>query len=285
MKSSGDPAVPPFYLRFRGVRGSIPTPSEGYLGIGGNTPCMQVVCNDDASGQSGDLLIFDAGTGIRALGAEIAARPQAPATIHIFFTHFHWDHLQGLPYFPPLFSPATNLVFHSAHPPEKLRAVLAGQMETPYFPVLFDQVAATLEFRQIGSVPQRFASVTVEAFKLHHPQGSVGYRIVHPRKTAVYATDHEHGDSASDDGLIAMSQGADVLVYDAQYTPAEYKSRHGWGHSTWQEGIHIAKRASAKQLVLFHHDPDRDDEAVRRIEQEARQEFSATLAAFEGLLL
>jgi phosphoribosyl 1,2-cyclic phosphodiesterase len=285
MKSSSDPAVPPFHLRFRGVRGSVPTPSPGYLGIGGNTPCMQVVCNDDTSGQPGELLIFDAGTGIRALGAEIAARPEAPAAIHIFFTHFHWDHLQGLPYFPPLFSPATHLVFHSAHPPEKLRAVLAGQMETPYFPVLFDQVAATMEFRQIGAAPQRFGSVTVEAFKLHHPQGSVGYRIVHPGKTAVYATDHEHGDSASDDGLIAMSQGADVLVYDAQYTPAEYESRHGWGHSTWQEGIHIAKQAGAKQLVLFHHDPDRDDEAVRGIEQEARQKFSATLAAFEGLLL
>ena len=158
-------------------------------------------------------------------------------------------------------------------------------METPYFPVLFDQVAATMEFRQIGAVPQRFGSVTVEAFKLHHPQGSVGYRIVHPGKTAVYATDHEHGDSATDEGLISMSQGADVLVYDAQYTPAEYESRHGWGHSTWQEGIRIAKQAGAKQLVLFHHDPDRDDEAVRRIEQEARQKFSATMAAYEGLLL
>lgn len=285
MKPSSDPAVPPFHLRFWGVRGSIPTPSPRHLGVGGNTPCMQVVCNDDASGQSGGLLIFDAGTGIRALGAEIAARPQAPATIHIFLTHFHWDHLQGLPYFSPLFSPATHLVFHSAHPPERLRAVLAAQMETPYFPVFFDQTAATKEFRQIGAVPQRFGSVTVEAFKLHHPQGSVGYRIVHPGKIAVYATDHEHGDPASDDGLVSMSQGADVLVYDAQYTAAEYESRFGWGHSTWQEGIRIAKQAGAKQLVLFHHDPDRDDEAVRRIQQEARQQFSATLAACEGLLL
>ena len=285
MKPSRDPAAPPFHLRFWGVRGSIPTPSPGFLGIGGNTPCMQVVCSDDASGESGELLIFDAGTGIRALGAEIAARSQAPAAIHIFFTHFHWDHVQGLPYFPPLFSRATHLVFHSAHPPERLRAVLAAQMETPYFPVLFDQVGATMEFRQIGAVPLRFGLVTVEAFKLHHPQGSVGYRIVHPRKTAVYATDHEHGDAASDEGLISMSQGADVLVYDAQYTAAEYESRHGWGHSTWQEGIRIAKQAGAKRLVLFHHDPDRDDEAVRCIEQEARQKFSATLAAYEGLIL
>jgi phosphoribosyl 1,2-cyclic phosphodiesterase len=285
MKPSSDPTVPPFHLRFWGVRGSIPTPSPGFLGVGGNTPCMQVVCNFDASGQSRELLIFDAGSGIRALGAQIAAWPQAPAAIHIFFTHFHWDHVQGLPYFSPLFSPVTHLVFHSAHPPERLRAVLAAQMEAPYFPICFDQVAATMEFRQIGAVPQRFGSVTVEPFKLHHPQGSVGYRIVHPRKTAVYATDHEHGDSTSDAGLISMSQGADVLVYDAQYTPTEYESRFGWGHSTWQEGIRIAKQTGTKQLVLFHHDPDRDDEAVRRIELEARQQFSATVAAYEGLLL
>lgn len=287
----------PFHLRFWGVRGSIPTPFRDHLGIGGNTTCVQVVsesggsgrvsdqASGQASGQAEDILIFDAGTGIRALGSEIAAWPKPPGTIHIFFTHFHWDHLQGLPYFLPLFSPASNLVFHSAHPPEMLRAVLAAQMQAPYFPFLFDQLTSHSEFRAIGAAPQRFGSVTVEAFPLHHPQGSVGFRIVAPQKTAVFAPDHEHGDAATQLGLIAMSQGADVLVYDAQYTPAEYESRRGWGHSTWLEAARVAEQAGVKQLVLFHHDPDRNDQAVRRIEEEAREIRPSTFAAFEGLVL
>ena len=285
MKPRNDPAVAPFHLRFWGVRGSIPTPAPDHLGIGGNTPCMQILSETGIPDPCTDLLIFDAGTGIRALGAEIAACPLAPTAIHIFFTHFHWDHLQGLPYFLPLYSPATNLVFHSAHPPERLRAVLAAQMQAPYFPLLFDDVTAHMEFCQIGAEPQHFGSVSVEAFPLHHPQGSVGFRIMHPRRTIVYASDHEHGDPASHRGLIAMSHDADVLIYDAQYTPSEYKSRRGWGHSTWLEATRVAKQAGAKQLILFHHDPDRNDEAVRRIEQEARAKFPATLAAYEGLLL
>jgi phosphoribosyl 1,2-cyclic phosphodiesterase len=274
----------PFHLRFWGVRGSVPTPCSSHLGIGGNTPCMQLVGAADESGEVEDLLIFDAGSGIRALGKEIAAA-QPPAAIHIFLTHFHWDHVQGLPYFRPLFSPGSKIVFHSAHPPEELRAVLAGQMRGPYFPLLFEDLPAQMEFRRIGAGPERFGPVTVEAFPLHHPQGSVGYRIVHAGRTAVYATDHEHGDAASDSRLTAMCKNADVLVYDAQYTPGEYATRHGWGHSTWLEATHIAKQAGVRQLAIFHHDPDRGDEAVREIEAEARKEFSATVAAYEGLVL
>lgn len=285
MKPKNDPAAPLFHLRFWGVRGSIPTATRSHLGIGGNTPCMQVVGEAGGPGEASELLIFDAGTGIRELGKEIAARAHPPAAIHIFLTHFHWDHVQGLPYFLPLYSPASHVIFHSAHPPESLRSVLAAQMHAPYFPVFFDQLAAHMEFRVIDAEPQRFGSVTVEAFPLHHPQGSVGYRIRQPQKTTVYATDHEHGDPASDRGLIAMTRDADVLVYDAQYTPAEYETRQGWGHSTWLDAIETAEQAGAKQLVLFHHDPDRDDEAVRRIEQEARERFPPTLAAYEGLLL
>jgi phosphoribosyl 1,2-cyclic phosphodiesterase len=282
------PGEAPFHLRFWGVRGSIPTPFPNHLGIGGNTTCMQVLSEaggpDQSPDRSEDVLIFDAGTGIRALGSEIAARPKPPGTIHIFFSHFHWDHLQGLPYFLPLFSPDSNLVFHSAHPPEMLRAVIAAQMQAPYFPFLFDQLPSHMEFRAIGAEPQRFGSFTVEAFPLHHPQGSVGYRIVETHLTAVFAPDHEHGDPAIDRGLIAMSRGADVLVYDAQYTPAEYESRRGWGHSTWLEAVRVAQRAGVKQLVLFHHDPDRDDQGVRRIEEEARKKLPRTFAAYEGLI-
>jgi len=158
-------------------------------------------------------------------------------------------------------------------------------MHSPYFPVQFDQVPAAMEFRTIGAEPEQFGPVTVEAFPLHHPQGSSGYRIRHPRKTAVYATDHEHGDPETHNGLIAIAKDADVLVYDAQYTPEEYQTRQGWGHSTWLEATRVAEAAGAKELVLFHHDPERTDRAVRHIEDEAREKFPATRAGYEGLFL
>ncbi len=194
--------------------------------------------------------------------------------------------MQGLPFFLPLYSPRTRLILYSAHPPEELRCVLAGQMRSPYFPVLFEQVGAKIEFRQIScSEPTQFGDLEIDAFPLHHPQGSVGFRLVHPLRTAVYATDHEHGDPGSQCGLLFKSRDADVLIYDAQYTPAEYPKRVGWGHSTWLEATQVARRADVKQLVLFHHDPEREDDAVQCIEDQAREEFAETLAAYEGLVL
>ncbi len=269
----------PFHLRFRGVRGSVPVAEANKLGIGGNTPCMELKCDPE------EPMIFDAGTGIRSLGKEIASRKVQPRAIHIFFTHFHWDHLQGLPYFLPLYMAASNLIFYSAHPPERLRRVIAGQMQSPYFPVLFEHLGCRMEFRQINGEPQSFGGVNVQTFPLHHPQGSVGYSIFTGEKKVVYATDHEHGDAATHDALLERAQNADVLVYDAQYTPAEYESRRGWGHSTWLEATRLANAAGAKKLVLFHHDPERDDDAVRRIQDEACGEFPHTLAAHEGLEL
>ena len=279
MNLTTPPTGSPFSLRFRGVRGSVPVASPNHLGIGGNTPCMELICDPE------EPMIFDAGTGIRSLGKEIAARAEPPRAIHIFFTHFHWDHLQGLPYFLPLYMAASNLIFYSAHPPEQLRGVLTGQMRSPYFPVLFEHLGCRMEFRQICGERQSFGGVSVETFPLHHPQGSVGYCISHADKTVVYATDHEHGDAATHGGLLERSQNADVLIYDAQYTPAEYASRRGWGHSTWLEAANLANSAGVQKLVLFHHDPERDDQAVHCIQQDACRVFPGTLAAHETLVL
>jgi phosphoribosyl 1,2-cyclic phosphodiesterase len=262
-------------LRFWGVRGSTPTPVARNLGYGGNTACVEILQQDEDA-----VHILDAGSGIRALGAAIAARPQQPGAIHIFFTHFHWDHLQGLPFFAPLFAPHSRIVFHSVHPPQMLHEILSRQMAAPFFPVDFSGLAAQLEFRQIAS-PQSLGSVTLETFPLHHPQGSVGYRISDARRTLVYATDHEHGNAAMDRSLSEVARDADVLVHDAQYTPGEYPLRKGWGHSTWQEATAVAAEAKVAQLVLFHHDPDRDDRALDEIVALARHVFPQTVAARE----
>jgi phosphoribosyl 1,2-cyclic phosphodiesterase len=263
-----------FQLRLWGVRGSTPTPVEQNLGHGGNTPCVEILSGED------EIFIIDAGTGIRALGATIAARP--PTAIHIFFTHFHWDHLQGLPFFAPLFSPQSRIVFHSVHPPEELHTILARQMATPFFPVDFAAVAAHTEFRTLAS-PQRFGEVTLQTFPLHHPQGSVGYCISDAHRSVVYATDHEPGNAEVDRGLRAIARNADALIYDAQYTAEEYASRKGWGHSTWQEAVAIAKEAKVRRLVLFHHDPNRDDRALEEIVAQAQREFPNTVAAREAM--
>jgi phosphoribosyl 1,2-cyclic phosphodiesterase len=271
-----------FRLRLWGVRGSIPTPVERNLGHGGNTACVQICMHGDDSHRDDELLIIDAGSGIRALGAAIAGRAHPPSAVHIFLTHFHWDHVQGLPFFAPLFAPHSRILFHSVHPPQELRAVLARQMATPFFPLDFGAVAARTEFRQIVS-PQTFGAVTLETFSLHHPQGSVGYRISDDRRAVVYATDHEHGVAPVDLGLRAVASHADALIYDAQYTAQEYASRKGWGHSTWQEAVAVARDAQVGKLVLFHHDPDRDDQALDAIVAQAQKDFPHTVAARESM--
>lgn len=267
-----------FHLRLWGVRGSTPTPVEQNLGHGGNTPCVEILSGED------EVFIIDAGTGIRALGAAIAARARPPNAIHIFFTHFHWDHLQGLPFFAPLYSPQSRIVFHSVHPAEELHTILARQMATPFFPVDFAAIAAQTEFRTIAS-PQRFGAVTLETFPLHHPQGSVGYRISDAHRAVVYATDHEQGNVSVDHGLRAIARNADALIYDAQYTAEEYPGRKGWGHSTWQEAVSIAIESKVRRLILFHHDPHRDDRALEEIVAQAQLKFPETLAARESMTI
>ena len=264
-------------LTFWGVRGSIPTPVAANLGYGGNTACMAI-----DRGES--MLILDAGSGIRALGAELCARPTLPE-IHLLFTHFHWDHIQGLPFFAPLFHREARIVLYSFHPPEQLRDILAGQMVAPYFPIDFHQISNHLEYRQIEHSALSIAGLNVQSFDLHHPQRSQGYRISDGTHAVVIATDHEHGDPAADTRLNAVAHGADLLIYDAQYTPAEYESRRGWGHSTWRDAITVALEAQIPRLVLFHHDPAHDDATLDAILAEAQAEFPRTHCAREGMTL
>ena len=200
----------------------------------------------------------------------------------MFFTHFHWDHIQGVPFFIPIFHPSWHLHFHSVHEPEVLENYLMGQMRAPYFPV---SMPAALSVRSYVSVPERgvqLGDLRIVRFLLNHPNGAHGYRIEAPGRSVVFAFDHEHGDDEIDRGIIEHAAGADLLIYDAQYTQEEYEARRGWGHSTWQQAARIAKTAGAKQLVLIHHDPMHDDDMVTGIVEQAREQFANTVGAKEG---
>jgi phosphoribosyl 1,2-cyclic phosphodiesterase len=251
-------------LTFWGVRGTIPTPVAENLGYGGNTACIAIRCADQP------LLIFDAGTGIRAL-CNILSEAEP---LNLFLTHFHWDHIQGIPSFAPI----QNATIHSSAAPADLERILAAQMQPPYYPV---PMPANPDYQQIHKT-RRIGDLEVRPFPLHHPNGATGYRIESSNAAIVYASDHEHGDAWTDGVVRDYSRDADILIYDAQYTPEQYERRRGWGHSTWREAVKLAQDAHVRQLILFHHDPQRTDAELDAIAREAEHEFPNTIAAREG---
>ena len=259
--------------KFWGERGSIPTPMQENLGYGGNTTCVEI-----RSGS--DILIIDGGTGVRQLGLSLI-QEFTSCKLHFLTTHFHWDHIQGLPFFAPLFSPSNEVTFHSRHAPTQIEEILEGQMTQPYFPVDFHFLAAKRHFAGLTSEPHRHGSLSVQAFPMNHPQGASGYRIERDGAVIVHASDLEHGDPRFDRILRDHAQDADILIMDAQYTPDEYATKKGWGHSTWLEATRVARDSNVKQLVLFHHDPSRSDHAMDQIVSDARCEFENTVAARE----
>jgi len=267
-------------LRFWGVRGSTPTPQVENLTFGGNTSCVEI---RTAANES---IILDAGSGIRKLGQCLMKEAAGkPLDIKLFLTHFHWDHIQGLPFFAPIYGPPNRVSFYTGVPGRPLQEVLEGQMAKPYFPVDFDQVAAKREFNVIepgGSVET--GGMKVIPFPLNHPQNATGYRVEVDGAVIVYATDYEHGNAKLDDTLRRYADGADILICDAQYAPSEYETHKGWGHSTWLNGVHVARDCRVRQLFLFHHDPTHDDQHMMRITEDSRMQFENTTAAWEGFV-
>lgn len=268
--------------RFWGVRGSVASSGLAYAGTGGNTACLEVRAG-------GELLVFDAGTGLVGLGRTLPPG----VTVHLFLSHLHWDHVQGFPFFAPAWTRGSRVVVHGPGREEDLRQALARQMAPPGFPVPLEAMGAALEFRGLGPGDWVILGrTTVEVAALHHPQGCLGYRVTSPGGASlVYATDTEPpAGAALDPAVAALARGADLLVQDAQYTDAEYRgeagpARAGWGHTPLGAACRTAAAAGVGRLLLFHHDPGRDDREVAALEQEARRLFPAAGAAREGLVL
>lgn len=273
-----------FEVRFWGVRGSIPTPGPGTVEVGGNTSCVEVRVGER-------LIILDGGTGIRLLGQRLIEQPPRAATL--FFSHVHWDHIQGFPFFAPAFVPGFRFdIYGGRNLSSTLSETLAGQMDFPNFPVTLDQMASTMVFHQFedGRSVDLGGGVTVRGLMLNHPDGVYGYRIEHEGRALAYCTDTEHRDRP-DDHVLELAAGAEVLICDAQYLPEEYDpgdglpGKRGWGHSTFAEGARLAKLAGVGRLVLFHHDPSHDDSDVADMERRCRALFPSSEAAREGLVI
>jgi phosphoribosyl 1,2-cyclic phosphodiesterase len=272
-----------FRVTFWGVRGSIPVPGASTEKIGGNTPCIEIRAGSE-------LLIFDGGTGLRLLGNKLMK--ELPIVARMFLTHVHWDHIQGFPFFVPAFIKGNRFdLFGARKLSNTLAETLAGQMNYPNFPVSLGEMASNMNFHDLheGEAVACGDAVITNA-QLNHPGGVFAYRVDFGGHAVVVATDTEHY-SCIDHKLVNLAEGADVLIYDAMYTPEEYNGNEdrlpktGWGHSTWEEGIKVAKAARVRSLVLFHHDPDHSDDAIRQIESEAKQVFPKTIAAYEGMVI
>jgi phosphoribosyl 1,2-cyclic phosphodiesterase len=268
-------------VKFWGVRGSTPTPQAENLRYGGNTSCVEVRVGEN-------IFVLDCGTGFRMLGRQLAGEfADRPLLAHIFVSHFHWDHIQGIPFFPPLYDSAeSRFIFHSSSRTRNLRRVIEEQMAAPYFPVNMTEMKAHRDFHDIEEGRVELGNVSVTTAWLNHPQGCLGYRLDSKEGSVVYATDNEPGDAVFDKNVRKLAEGADVLIYDAQYLPEEYQARkRGWGHSHWREAVNVVMESGAKELVLFHHDPNHTDTCIDSIVTEARNYYPRVRAASEGMEL
>ncbi|HUI55498.1 MAG TPA: MBL fold metallo-hydrolase [Bryobacteraceae bacterium] len=266
-------------VRFWGVRGSTPTPQAENLRYGGNTSCVEVRVN-------GHIYVFDCGTGFRNLGKHLQREfADRPIYAHVFLSHFHWDHIQGIPFFTPLYEKRDSFFyFHSSNRSHGLQHALEDQMSEPYFPVDMGEMAAKRHFYDIEEDRIAFDDCVIQSRWLNHPQGCLGFRLETDDKVLVYATDNEPGAPQFDKNVRQLAEGADVLIYDAQYLPEEYEAKkRGWGHSHWREAVNIVMESGAKELVLFHHDPDHDDACIDSIVQVARDHYPKVRAAAEGM--
>ena len=266
--------------RFYGTRGSIPVCDRDFQDFGGNTTCVRL--SDDR----GQVAILDAGSGIRNLGKDlIASAHKQVGTMFIAFSHFHWDHIQGFPFFAPAYDPRRHFTisaFGRGGEVKELKSIFAGQMQQEYFPLTLDQMGATFAFLEPGGPTFETDGARVISYKHNHPGGAYTYRIEARGKVLVFCTDIEHGDRL-DQNIVQLSREADLLIHEAQYTPEELKHKKGWGHSSWAQTIEVAKQAGVKQLALTHHDPDHNDEFLLRVEDECQKHFPQVVLAREKM--
>lgn len=271
-------------VTFWGTRGTVPTPGAQTARLGGNTACVEV------RDSSGSLVILDAGTGIRALGKRLLEGGESGLKADIVLSHAHWDHIQGLPYFAPLFLKGNVLtVWGPKQGDIEMETILRQLMQPVVFPVPLDALAATLAVQHVNAEPIRTAGCTIRSMRVRHPAVTMGYRLeMQDGRSIVYVTDDELGPAGDYDvganwrkRFVDFIGQADLLIHDAMYTPEEYGDHAGWGHSTFVEAVELAHESGAKRLALFHHEPEHGDDAMDVIADRAREAAGKRRGALE----
>lgn len=266
-------------VRFWGVRGSIACPEPSHTHFGGNTSCVEFRVDKER-------IILDSGTGIRRLGLALLRKKVARATL--LLSHTHWDHIDGFPFFAPLYDKSFQLLVKAGHLSQLeggLQSVIDKQMSNPYFPVPIQALSATLTIEDFksGESFSPLPGVVVRTLPLPHPGGATAYRLEAQGRSLCYITDTEHVPGRPYHELIRFLENADLVVYDSTYTDEEFTGKRGWGHSTWQEGIRLCQWAGVERLALFHHDPAHDDDCMRKIDRKARRLWKKAFVAREGM--
>ena len=267
---------------FWGVRGSLPCASENFARFGGNTSCVHVKAGPHE-------IILDSGTGIVGLGHKLLK--ENLKKFHIFFSHTHWDHIMGFPFFSPAFVKDCSLEIYGHLDDENKRPhikdILSGHMSKPFFPVPLEIMVSSQSFHSFYPSHEidLGSGVRIQTTKLNHPDGCCAYRIDYNNSSLCYVTDTEHIEGQSDQNILNLIQGANAVIYDSAYTEEDFPSKKGWGHSTWQEGIKLCQMADVKMMFMFHHDIVNDDFKIEEMEREANEQRKNVFAAREGMTI
>jgi len=269
-----------FSVKFWGVRGSIACSGPSTVRYGGNTSCLEVRCGDR-------IIILDAGSGIRYLGNELITK--GPLDVDIFLTHTHFDHICGMPFFTPFFVPQSKFRISAGHllPEHNVEFVLSEMMMAPLFPVPMAIFNADIAFQDFisGDTLDLGDGITLRTAPLNHPNRATGYRVEYQGRSICYITDTEHTPGAPDENVAGLIHGADIVIYDGTYTDDEFPNHITWGHSTWQEGLRMCEANDVKRYVLFHHDPQRNDDQLDEIGRQLEALRPGTVVAREGMVL
>tara|TARA_B110000116_G_scaffold52075_1_gene43616 strand:+ start:673 stop:1512 length:840 start_codon:yes stop_codon:yes gene_type:complete len=272
------------YIKFWGVRGSNPTPDLDKMKYGGDTSCIEIRTAEN------DLIILDMGTGLRNLGNQIINDSSYSKEINIFLSHYHWDHIMGFFYFAPLFNEEYTINIYGYNSATSISSLSDILTNKNFWPVDKDLYKATIKFiempKSTNELQEIILNKTKVLYSLHpHPNGTNSFKVITDNKKIVYITDCEHPEGQLNENVVNISSECDFLIHDSHFTIQDLALYKGWGHSSWKQGVEVAIKAKVKQLCLFHFSPNYNDEKITEIEKNAQEEFTNTIATYQGLIL